>query len=644
MRINPRVWLAVFGGVLASSSACSDEGSFVSTVPTVDVGEHEGQGMAPSGQLRTVSSLRAKVTDNLMVRLEYFEVDCVSGARLPAGILASAVVKTAPQHMTPGIPGLEDLPLDHGSKHIFSDHMQTLRPGCYDVIATPVDASGALDSRCKPAQRSKVQVQAGKTGEIVLMNQCEGTGTGGLDSIVVRNHPPELVDISFENSKFGLCAQDIVVCATAMDPDGDPIRFEWEQLPTSAPALDPGTVIVQSVLDTPGMRRECIRYRPEALGRFDIKIRAFDLARVKGELLKFEEITEEGHVSKDELDFFFYSLPDAGSGGSGGSNPRPESGRKSGILILASSVVDGVDSEEAIAARAVLEKIRLATPKDAEGNAAPVEAVELVTDEQWSLKSLREFSGYRAIILGDPDCGDTPPEIPTLWASAVNGNVLIYGSNPSRHEGKLPVIEQAIAFASKDETRTGAYISTSCYYHSAPSRTRMGWLAPFGEKGAKKPEERQFEVVHADLCPNKADVVASFELDLQGNGVGYENAALSEWGCSAHNYFQSWPANFEPMALITDNGTSSRYTDFPGEPYILARGAYVSSCGNGVIDVGEDCDDSNKIDGDGCDRSCHDEVCGDGLLQGLETCDDGNEIDGDGCSGICAVELDPCER
>jgi cysteine-rich repeat protein len=63
-------------------------------------------------------------------------------------------------------------------------------------------------------------------------------------------------------------------------------------------------------------------------------------------------------------------------------------------------------------------------------------------------------------------------------------------------------------------------------------------------------------------------------------------------------------------------------------------------CGNGVVDAGEDCDDGNTTDGDGCSAVCADEVCGDGIVQPGEDCDDGNTDDADSCSNSC--ELNAC--
>ena len=49
----------------------------------------------------------------------------------------------------------------------------------------------------------------------------------------------------------------------------------------------------------------------------------------------------------------------------------------------------------------------------------------------------------------------------------------------------------------------------------------------------------------------------------------------------------------------------------------------VARCGDGVVDVGEACDDGNDVDGDACTNSCALPTCGDGVLQVEEECDAG---------------------
>lgn len=68
-----------------------------------------------------------------------------------------------------------------------------------------------------------------------------------------------------------------------------------------------------------------------------------------------------------------------------------------------------------------------------------------------------------------------------------------------------------------------------------------------------------------------------------------------------------------------------------------------SFCGNGSVDAlyGEQCEDGNIIDGDGCDHNCTLTACGNGIVAGTasaEQCDDGNTVAGDCCSPTCQFE------
>ena len=70
-------------------------------------------------------------------------------------------------------------------------------------------------------------------------------------------------------------------------------------------------------------------------------------------------------------------------------------------------------------------------------------------------------------------------------------------------------------------------------------------------------------------------------------------------------------------------------------------------CGDGVIEGGEVCDDSNTVDDDGCSSNCIPEVCGDAILENNgvfpdEECDDGNTTDDDGCQGDCSCDPNGC--
>ncbi|MCH8147578.1 MAG: DUF4215 domain-containing protein [Planctomycetes bacterium] len=71
-------------------------------------------------------------------------------------------------------------------------------------------------------------------------------------------------------------------------------------------------------------------------------------------------------------------------------------------------------------------------------------------------------------------------------------------------------------------------------------------------------------------------------------------------------------------------------------------------CGNGNLDPGEECDDGNTDNSDGCSSTCTVEpdcqctgdpsvctCCGDGSVEGSEACDDGNNDNTDACLNTC---------
>ncbi|MFO1464447.1 MAG: hypothetical protein U1F66_11800 [bacterium] len=64
----------------------------------------------------------------------------------------------------------------------------------------------------------------------------------------------------------------------------------------------------------------------------------------------------------------------------------------------------------------------------------------------------------------------------------------------------------------------------------------------------------------------------------------------------------------------------------------------IAVCGNSIQNAGEECDDGNTADNDGCDSNCTITGCGNGIQNPGEECDDGNNQDGDGCSANCQLE------
>jgi len=98
--------------------------------------------------------------------------------------------------------------------------------------------------------------------------------------------------------------------------------------------------------------------------------------------------------------------------------------------------------------------------------------------------------------------------------------------------------------------------------------------------------------------------------------------------------------NMQNIAEQCDNGSDNGIAGNPCSA--VCQIVLPNFCGNGALDLGEECDDgplnSNTIP-DTCRQTCTNARCGDGVIDSAEQCDDSNSQDGDGCSAQCISEL-----
>ena len=205
-----------------------------------------------------------------------------------------------------GIDKFADMPLDATSVHAFADALFTLKPGCYDVTTQPTLA-GLPVKRCKPAKELSVEVVAHKTREIFLLNQCDLGGNGALDVVAAINRSPQIVDLSYERSKFLPACRLQTLCATVSDADRDPIEFVWKftgsMLPYSGPA------VVSHEMQADGSTVECIEVMGDEPGNYDFQLTVFDLVQDAGTQIRVEDwLANAGYPaeSRDSLASFFY--------------------------------------------------------------------------------------------------------------------------------------------------------------------------------------------------------------------------------------------------------------------------------------------------------------------------------------------------
>jgi hypothetical protein len=107
--------------------------------------------------------------------------------------------------------------------------------------------------------------------------------------VTTLNHPPTLEDLTFEPSKFVSTCNGIEVCATAIDPDSDPLEFTWEQ--TAGTKVARGPAVTSTTLNIDGSVTQCIVLQTGAVGDYEMQVTVYDLAYdADGDLARIEDL------------------------------------------------------------------------------------------------------------------------------------------------------------------------------------------------------------------------------------------------------------------------------------------------------------------------------------------------------------------
>jgi hypothetical protein len=229
----------------------------------------------------------------------------------------------------------------------------------------------------------------------------------------------------------------------------------------------------------------------------------------------------------------------------------PAHATASEVLILGSSVSGGTSSAEAaeVAAKGY----------------TPV----VVDDATWQSMTTSQFSSYKALVIGDPTCSETPPAAAVataaVWGPAVSGNTIIIGTDPVFH-GKTQFVDQAIDFVLAGKTgTTGGYLDLSCNYDNQPTSTDASMLDGLRGTGAF--------TVHTAQCYNTVHIVATHPAF-----AGLTDSYMSGWSCSVHEVLDSWPGDFQVLAIAKDyNSVFTASDGTVGAPYVLASGSGLHS-------------------------------------------------------------------
>lgn len=162
-------------------------------------------------------------------------------------------------------------------------------------------------------------------------------------------------------------------------------------------------------------------------------------------------------------------------------------------------------------------------------------------------------------------------------------------------------------------------------------------LPPPSETSSEASSETSSEASENTSTPD----VAATPPAVCGDGVVDMSAEQCDDGNTAEGDCCSSTCQFEAGGSVCNDNNSCTFIDQCDGAGLCAGNG--STCGNSLLEdgCGEQCDDSNLLNADGCNDTCQNEICGDGSVNnnGAEQCDDGNRVDGDSCNSACQNEI-----
>jgi|GEM_PF-3641971 len=169
------------------------------------------------------------------------------------------------------------------SAHRFGDITWQVTPGCYRVRAAVVDRAGVAVGACEPADSPNSFLEVGESQNYVFLLDCrafsEQPRNAGIRLQGILNRAPRLDPLELTELGGGeqTCAQTRV-CASAQDPDGDPLQFEWTLRSESGRALRAPAPTAESTRHAGQTQlRECLTLGADTLAR-SVEVTVRDLS------------------------------------------------------------------------------------------------------------------------------------------------------------------------------------------------------------------------------------------------------------------------------------------------------------------------------------------------------------------------------
>lgn len=209
MRAGTAKWTIGIAGLLVAVGSCGG----IKSPPDHDPAPGaEG----PVGQISAGLHLGQSRHDVRSVRFDIVPAAGNCDARPLASVTRGFEPGALPGAMSPAGAG------EHG----FADGLFILPVGEYRACATPLKADAAPSMECTRAD-TVITVTLGRIVAVILVSQCRGPASGGVDVVTALNDPPTITALAITPSKFINTCQSATVTAMATDPDHDALTYEW---------------------------------------------------------------------------------------------------------------------------------------------------------------------------------------------------------------------------------------------------------------------------------------------------------------------------------------------------------------------------------------------------------------------------------
>ena len=200
------------------------------------------------------------------------------------------------------------LPLAEGSQHFYTNPTTALPLGRYDVEAWAIDEQGEIIDDCSRAVAQAVGGTWVNELEFLLLIQCDDAvgiaqHVGDLERVLfvidgfiapdtelfpvpAINFAPRIETVAVNPSTILECPATVQLCATVVEPDRDPVAFDWLQIEGPKPLSGPMEIGFE---EDAGVTEECVEYQlPDQDGHYVFALEVFDQLVEDGEPINIE--------------------------------------------------------------------------------------------------------------------------------------------------------------------------------------------------------------------------------------------------------------------------------------------------------------------------------------------------------------------